>query len=40
MVCVYCDSQVALPFCVKCMEYKGLMTIPQWEQYTNEIWKD
>ena len=40
MVCVYCDSEVAEPYCGQCMEYKGLMTIPEWEQYTNEIWED
>jgi hypothetical protein len=35
MMCVYCDSEVASPFCVKCMEYKGVMSIAQWEEYTN-----
>ena len=37
MVCVYCDSEVASPFCVKCMEYKGVMNMQQWEEYTN-LW--
>ena len=37
MMCVYCDSEVASPFCVKCMEYKGVMNMQQWEEYTN-LW--
>lgn len=37
MMCVYCDSEVASPYCIKCMEYKGVLNMQQWEEYTN-LW--
>jgi hypothetical protein len=40
MVCVFCDRQVMDPFCGYCQEYKGLMTITEWESYTGEVWED
>lgn len=40
MVCVFCDTEVAEPYCSQCMEYKGLMTISEWEAYTGEKWED
>lgn len=38
-VCVFCDSATTLPYCAPCQEYKGLMTIDQWEAYTGEVWE-
>ena len=40
MVCVYCDTETTLPYCAGCQEYKGLMTIEDWEAYTGEKWED
>ena len=39
-VCVYCDMQTTELYCGYCMEYKSLMTIPEWEQYTGEVWEE
>lgn len=39
MVCVFCDESTALPYCAGCQEYKGLMTIADWESYTGEVWE-
>ena len=39
MVCVFCDQDTTLPYCALCQEYKGLMTIAQWEAYTGEAWQ-
>ena len=38
-VCVFCDEATRLPYCVACQEYKGLMTIAEWETYTGEVWE-
>lgn len=38
LVCVFCDNPTALPWCEGCQEYKGLMTIADWEAYTGETW--
>lgn len=42
MVCVFCDDEVneEMSYCPKCMDYKGIMTIAQWEDYTGEKWED
>lgn len=40
MVCGFCDQDTTLPFCALCKEYKGLMTIEEWETYTGEVWED
>jgi hypothetical protein len=40
VVCVYCEEVVAPPVCVTCNEYKGLMTVGEWEDYTGEKWED
>ena len=40
MVCVFCDTATDLPYCRGCQEYKGLMTISDWESYTDEVWED
>ena len=40
MICVYCDNVVNGPMCPDCGEYKGLMTIEDWEAYTGEIWEE
>lgn len=39
MVCVFCDESTTLPYCANCQEYKGLMTIEDWEAYTGEVWE-
>ena len=38
-VCVYCDNEVTSFACGSCGEYKGLMTIAEWESYTGETWE-
>lgn len=38
-VCVFCDELTTLPYCVGCQEYKGLMSIAEWEAYTGETWE-
>jgi len=38
-VCVFCDGATTLPYCAPCQEYKGLMTISEWEAYTGEVWE-
>jgi len=38
-VCVFCDTATDLPYCSGCQEYKGLMTITEWESYTGETWE-
>lgn len=40
MVCVFCDTDTTLPYCTTCEDYKGLMTIAEWESYTGETWED
>jgi hypothetical protein len=40
MVCVYCDTLTDTFYCATCQEYKGLMTIAEWEDYTGEKWED
>lgn len=40
MVCVFCDNATDLPYCANCEEYKGLMTIEDWESYTGETWEE
>lgn len=37
-VCVFCDQDTRLPYCASCQEYKGLMTVQEWENYTGEVW--
>ena len=37
-VCVYCDNEVRSFACPQCGEYKGLMSIEDWESYTGESW--
>ena len=39
-VCVFCDQATDLPYCPDCEEYKGLMTIAEWEDHTGETWED
>jgi protein tyrosine phosphatase (PTP) superfamily phosphohydrolase (DUF442 family) len=38
-VCVYCDEGTTSFACRCCGEYKGLMSIPEWESYTGEVWE-
>lgn len=39
-VCVFCDNTTSLWYCPSCHEYKGLMTIEDWESYTGEVWDE
>lgn len=39
MVCVFCDTMTDLDYCISCNEYKGLMTVSEWESYTGETWE-
>jgi len=39
-VCVYCDRETARMACPDCGEYKGLMSIDEWESYTGEEWEE
>ena len=39
MICAYCDSMVDGMICPDCHEYKGLMSIEEWESYTGEVWE-
>jgi len=40
LVCVFCDNEVSvdIPVCMACGEYKGIMTVSEWEAYTGESW--
>ena len=40
MVCVFCDQDTTLPYCTSCEDYKGLMTVADWESYTGEVWDE
>jgi len=40
VVCVYCENVVTPPVCETCNDYKGLMTVGEWEDYTGEKWED
>ena len=39
LVCQFCDVAVNNVFCYQCGEYKGIMTLAQWEDYTGEMWE-
>ena len=38
--CSFCDREVANSsiICGLCREYKGIMTIAEWEAYTGKVW--
>jgi len=38
-VCCYCDEGTVRMACPSCGEYKGLMSIEDWESYTGEVWE-
>lgn len=40
LVCVFCDMEINAdyPYCTNCNEYKGIMTISAWQEYTGEEW--
>ena len=38
IVCVFCSDYSSEFYCVKCNEYKGLMTLGEWLSYTQESW--
>lgn len=39
LVCQFCDIPVHNIFCQSCGEYKGIMTMTEWESYTGETWE-
>lgn len=39
-ICVFCDNAVEGIVCPTCHEYKGLMPIEEWEDYTGQEWYD
>lgn len=39
-VCVFCDQDTTSYACPTCGEYKGLMSIEEWESYTGETWEE
>lgn len=41
-VCVFCDREVSSgdKACYFCNEYKGIMTLAEWEDYTGEVWEE
>ena len=46
-VCVFCDCTAEyqlingrlIAYCPECNEYKGLMTVEDWEDYTGQKWE-
>jgi hypothetical protein len=39
LVCIYCSEVLCNVMCFDCNEYKGVMTMKEWEEYTNETWE-
>lgn len=41
-VCVFCDTEVSniAITCPECQEYKGIITMAEWEESTGEVWED
>lgn len=47
-VCVFCDCRAEfatvgltiVQFCPDCRDYKGLITVEEWEDKTGEVWED
>lgn len=39
VVCSFCDNEVTDVYCGYCNEYKGLMSVSDWEAYTGEVWE-
>jgi len=40
LVCQFCTVPVNNIFCYSCGEYKGIMTMTEWEEYMGEKWED
>ena len=40
LVCQFCVVPVNNIFCYSCGEYKGIMTMTEWEDYMGEVWED
>ena len=38
LVCLYCSQTLSNVMCFDCQEYKGVMTMAEWETYTGETW--
>lgn len=38
-ICAYCDTATTRAFCDECGEYKGLISISEWETMTGEVWE-
>ena len=39
LVCMWCTQVLNNVMCFDCKEYKGVMTMKEWEEYTNETWE-
>ena len=39
LVCVFCTQTLMNVMCFDCKEYKGVMTMKEWEEYTGEVWE-
>jgi hypothetical protein len=39
-VCVFCDRGLVGTGCWHCNEYKGVMTLAEWEAYTGQVWEE
>jgi len=39
LVCLYCAEVLCNVICFDCDEYKGVMTMAEWEDYTGEVWE-
>jgi len=39
LICIYCAEVLCNVMCFDCNEYKGVMTMAEWEDYTGEVWE-
>jgi len=39
LVCLYCAEVLSNVMCFDCQDYKGVMTMKEWEDYTGEVWE-
>ena len=39
-VCVFCDVVIDLIVCPDCGDYKGAVTVAQWEEMNGEKWEN
>lgn len=38
-ICSFCDIEVDGFVCPECDEYKGIVTVAEWESMTGEVWE-